>query len=515
MKQITLAEIFYLCYVGIMFFAKGIGLYDGQFLFTLLLVIAVIFYCLKMLMTSYAVKELVMIALLILAGGLTYVISGEKGILIYIFMVTGMKNVPLKRIFTVGLATWTISFGGMFLLTATKIVASPFKIHEKFGLGFFIRWGLGHSHPNVLHISYLTFAMLVLYVLGKRVHLQWLGLLMAGNLYVYLYSLSNTGVIAVTFLLALNLYFLYRERLAVIEKILINLLLPGCLLFSFALPFVFYNTWVEAFYHNSLGAFFKTLASRLLLSHRFLSENPLSLFGANYADILTRWITLDSSFVFVYVVHGVVLSFVIFIAYLLIIFRFTLAEKKLELSIILTTLLAGLSEPFLFNTSFKNLSLFFLALLLFTGKARKELRFLPDALRGITVKIPELSGFRKHLDSVSSNWNRHRQRIFLIFIVAGLLGAGIAGFFMPQPEAIMAPAILCDETDQESFYLSSLAEAEAANVRVIGYVDGETEMLVFSGNTIILERVRAIVTGGLLLGALCSGGFLMIGRKKL
>ena len=110
----------------------------------------------------------------------------------------------------------------MFLIHALHLVDGPFKVHDKYGMGMVIRWGMGYSHPNVLHISYFT--LVVLIVLAEQSRFNWkkaLGL-MFGNILVFLYSLSNTGLFVVTAYLILNLYWAYREKLNKFEKTLID-----------------------------------------------------------------------------------------------------------------------------------------------------------------------------------------------------------------------------------------------------------------------------------------------------
>ena len=490
-KQIALSEIFYLCFIVLMLFAKGIGLYDGQLSYKLFLIVAVFFYVLKMLMTSYSIWEFTIITFFLLIGGLSYFISGEKGILIYIFMVTGMTNVPLKRIFNVAFITWIISFGGMFLLTVTHILESPFKIHDKFGAGYLIRWGLGHSHPNVLHISYLTLVMLSIYLLNKHFDLKWFIILLFGNIYVFLYSLSSTGFISVCFLLSFNLYWYYRKRFNIAENVLVSAILPICLILSMLVPVILTG--------QAFDIVNKIVNTRLRLSRHFLLENPISLFGTRSSNITNQWYTMDNSYIYLYVLHGIILFSVIMIAYFVIIRRYLKTEKGMELSIILTTLVTGITEPFMFNTSFKNLSLFFFGELIFEDK--KTIYFLPVKIRAVTITLLDY-GFllQSKAIKIKKVYQSKRRRIWLFTGAIMLITGFMFGVFQNPPDAFIAPRNQTDASKLEAVYLDSLSEMEGLNIKILGCIDNTTEIVVFSGNIVILEWIRGIVTGMLLVG---------------
>lgn len=531
--KIPLAELFYFGYLVPLFFAKGIGLYDGQTSFKVFLVFALFCYGAKMLMTSYRFWELLVIGGLLSIGAFTYYLSGEKGALLYIMMVTGMKNVSLGRIFKVLLVTWTVSFGGMVLLTASGIITSPYKIHEKFGLGHLIRWGLGHSHPNVLHISYLTFAMLAIYVLGKRINLKWLGLLMLGNLYVFLYSLSSTGFISVCVFLMLNIYWLYRKKIGLPEKILIYAVLPGCIILSLVAPFLLTGRAFEIVD--------KMLNTRLYLTKHFLTNTPPALLGTRTADITSPWYAMDNSYLYAYVAYGIILFSLIMLAYFVIIHRFVKTNKRMELSIILTTLAAGLIEPFLFNVSFKNVSLFFIGETIFGSKdIRKSIYFLPERFRNICITLPDIgSSFLFFVHDSVELVQKKRLRFGLIFTVVAFIGGLLCYLLIPYPDAYVAPRKHCEmkdwnttfslisypdgyiipsehcEVDDRStmFFLESSFYADE-KIRVLEDVDPEMPLEYFTGNIVMMEKIRNMITGGLLLGLSAVFAFILLDRRK-
>lgn len=105
-------EIIYYIYFSIMLLAKGIGLYEGMPVFNLCLAVSTGVLLLKMAMDSYSLREAACIFALVSLGVIIWRKSGEKGPLLYLLMLVGMKDIPVKRVFRIGLLVW-----GSFWLT--------------------------------------------------------------------------------------------------------------------------------------------------------------------------------------------------------------------------------------------------------------------------------------------------------------------------------------------------------------------------------------------------------------
>lgn len=523
--QITVKEIFYYLFFSLLLFAKGIGLYDGQPLFKVFLVAALLCYGALMALTSFSLRETLIVGGLLLLGGIVYLYSGEKGALLYIMMVTGLKNIPIKRVFTVGLITWGFSFIGLFILTATHIVDSSFKVHDRFGLGFLIRWSLGYAHPNVLHISYLTFVLFLVYRLGRRFNLKWFAILMVGNAYVFLYSISATGLIAVTFYLLLCLYWYWRQkadrtsdireaadqeagqeksgdtRLWLIEKLIIKIGLPVFAGLSLIAPLVLQG--------RAFDIVNKIVNTRLTLSKHFLTNHPFSLFGTRTENITTAFFSMDNSYLFAYVSYGAVLFAVILLSYFLLINRYCRKNKGSELCMMIASLAAGVTEPFLFNSSFKNVSLLFLGELIYNGSMKKEWAVLAKVDRTLVWILPD---WNHRMGNIKTVFVNNIRKIVLLFSASFLAGAVIYGMttFASQPDAIIIPRKDSDIKYETSIYLESPEQYQEENVKVLNYVDQQTEMIYFEGNIVKLEWVRGIITSAFLTGVVAVVTMLLI-----
>lgn len=491
MSRISLSEVCYYVFFVLLLTAKGAGFYDGQTVFKIFLVIAVLFWLLKMILTAYTYKELSVVLLLLVLGGIVYLVSGEKGALLYIMMITGLKNIPLKRVFKVGGICWGLIFTANVWIHAIGLLEGPFKVHDKLGLGMIIRWGLGYSHPNVLHVSYLVLVMFLIYLMKDR--FNWKAALgfMLGNFVIYLYSVSSTGIIAVTFYLMLSLYWKYRGRLNVVEKILIQLVFPFCVVLSLAAPFLLQGKWFDIVN--------KIVNTRLNLAKYFLSLNPPTLFGVRLSEIITVRLTMDNSYVFAFVTYGIVLFIVIVLGYVLLVHKYCEEQKGSELCIILACFVGGVTEPFLFNTAFKNLSLLFMKDIVFEENKTVCLHFLERFDKEYTFQkgIPRgcrvIRGVRK-------------KRLILAALIGFIVGGIVYQCCWREPARIIVPRSECDINDLEdaTVYLTFDDVAADKESKVIGYVDSQTEMEVYSGNIVGLEHLRGLLSWGMTAGVLCA-----------
>ena len=221
--KIKLQEIMYLLYFIVLFGIRSVGIYEGMFLYNLALVVGVLIWGLKILMTEHSILEYVLIGGMLLLALIIYKNTGEKGLLLYFTMMLGMKKVKTKRVFKTGLGVLAFSFVILIILSLLGIKEEIFYMQKRGDVEMF-RHALGYPHPNTLHTTYVILMSLVVYLLGKQNWKKLLaiyGALFAGSLYIYLYSGSRTGLLISAFYLTMNFYFQVRGKLSIFEKLCI------------------------------------------------------------------------------------------------------------------------------------------------------------------------------------------------------------------------------------------------------------------------------------------------------
>ena len=496
-------EIFYYLFFAILLFAKGIGLYDGMKEFTICLLAAFLCFAVKICLTEHTLGELLQMAVLLGMGFLSWRNSGEKAAFIYIAVIVGMKHVPVKRVFKVGAVIWTIAFFGTTILALTRQIPDLALVHSKLGLGHIIRWSLGYTHPNVLHISYVILLVFFFYLarLNRRQLLIWTGVAYLFNFYIFLYSVSYTGLILTTVYLLLNLYFNLRTKESRLEKILIMCVFPVCALLSVIGPVV-----VKGRMFDILN---KMMNTRWNLSRYFLTHQPITLFGGRMTDLPDTSYSIDCSYVYALMYYGIALFVLLCAAYFLTVRYEVKMEKRKELAIMLSFFIAGMSEPFMANLSFKNLTLLFIGEYYYQAApfwqrgvvgriAGKKIRTTPWTEKEMNIALPEWSGLHDLPAYLKGNY----LKMLATGIAAALLSGGIYYYTAKPADCVYADTGLSDYWSGEKVYLNAAELPDDWNGIIVGSADGNTEMYVLTGNIVWLEQVRESVSVGLGAGIL-------------
>lgn len=486
--EISAGELLYWGFWGVMLFAKGIGLYEGMKLYNFCLIGAFLCVIAKILFTKHSGKDYVWMGLLALLSGIVYIHSGDKSALIYTMMIIGLKNVPLRRLFKIGAVIWGTCFLFMTVLGVFGVVTGPILVHERFGLGPVIRWSLGYTHPNVLHISYTVLVAFILYSVrldGKRLFF-WITGLFLGNCYILLYSGSNTGFLLTCIYLFFFVYFHMRNKLNKLERAGIYCVLPFCILFSIVGPILLRPFPI-------FDVINKITNTRYLASRIYLTGTGITLFGSRVDEKISLGFALDCSYVEAFVYYGIILFTVFMLGYFLIIRQFAKQNKTKELALVLSFLIAGVSEPFLFNTSFKNLPLLFVGSYFFQ---------LADSWKSASVLEREFclvswnssisfdrESWKKIGGIINTAWKK-KGKIITIGILAGVCASALFVTTQRPKDSVYIPVENTDVPEQETVYLDIEKLPENFNGIVLNYRGPDVEMYKFTGNIVILEYVR-------------------------
>lgn len=490
--KIKMEEAFFWGFFILLTLAKALGFYEGQKLFLLLVVPGLLCGLLKILASPYTRRQFFMVAVLLSMTALVYWRSHAIGILFVAFLVLGMKEISVKKAFHVGLWVWAVCSVFLSVFSFFRLEHTIYRVHAKLGLGHIFRWSLGFTHPNILHITYLALCAFILYEMGERYRLRHFLLLMIGNLLVFLYSVSYTGFGIVAVLLTGCLYVQIRSRFCILEKVLVNLVLPFSLFYSFVMPiFLNYNGYIHVL--NLL------LNTRLWLAKQFLSPEYRSLFGIDISQVVKSSMTMDNSYVMGYINYGLIPFGIIIIGYFALLFHLTRRQKTRELVILVCFLAAGWTEQLLFNTSFKNITLIFLGALLFEQReGEKECCILPCFQKEIGIPfagLPDLLFTR-----AKTVWKSHRKSILAMILAGGVAGGVLCAVCYEVPVGYVVQRFYTDGLEETSVYLESGDDPAYAGYRVMNYKDAETPMQLVTGKAVELEKLRYYL-GSILIGA--------------
>lgn len=514
-KKLTIEESVYYAFFIILAVTKGLGFYEWQKVFILLIVPALFFGLLKIFISKYTRRQRVtVIALLILTAVVLYE-SGEVGILFVMLTILGMKNISVEKVLRLGLWVWVISTILLSVVSYFMIENTVYRIDDKLGLGPVFRWSLGFTHPNTLHTTYLALCAYIIYNLSGRFGFRHFLLLMLGNIIVAFYSVSYTGFIFVTILLAGEMYVAVRPKFCLLEKLLVNLALPFFLYISFVLPLIIFTSR----YTGYIQLLNQILSTRIFLARTYLQPECMSLFGVrmSYLSQIRYYLSIDNSYIWAFIHYGIIPFVLLTAAYFVLVFDYSRRQKTREVVIIVCLLGAGYMEPLLFNTSFKNISLLFLGELLFRQKEGAEEYCLFPALR---KKTEELAAFvyERIPDRIwqlyripvwlKGTWKTCRRQIAAGVIVGAMSGAALFGLCYSSPEGFIVPRQRTNWEDKTYITLNE-EDPEYEGYKVLNYVDDETPMQIVDGDAVTLERGRYL-TGSILIGGL-AGYLLTVG----
>lgn len=106
--KMKIEEAFFWGFFVLLSLAKGLGFYEGQKLFVLLVVPGLLCGLLKILVTPYTGRQLIMVIALLSMIALVYCRSRSLGILFVGFLVLAMKGMQVKKVMQAGLWIWAV-----------------------------------------------------------------------------------------------------------------------------------------------------------------------------------------------------------------------------------------------------------------------------------------------------------------------------------------------------------------------------------------------------------------------
>lgn len=338
---------------------KAIGLTEGQWPFEFALIIGFCVFGVKLLVTEYSLYEWGMNLFLLVAGGYVFWHNGHLEVLVASTMLIGMKGMDKQRVIKTISYIWIPLFSIMVVQAVLGGYQGWVARAGKEGRdNFYLRYSLGYTHPNVLHMTYLLICMLLIALIkvrGKKLIILS-SLLMLGNLYIFAYSVSMTGIITVTFLICLNCYLGMRKKNYMLEKVVLYIGTVCIIVSPIVVPPLLRGKWIDIF--------------RILTNRRFpyLQEIykyfPPTLFGTSVNNISVATAGLneyemgfnvDSSFAYIWLYHGCILFGLFVVGFAMALLFANQDREKEEISIFAAAALAGTQEQFLGNLSMKNI----------------------------------------------------------------------------------------------------------------------------------------------------------------
>ncbi len=505
---IRINELIYYIYFLCLFGSRAVGLYDGQKLYNAFLVLGAGFFVIKICTTRHTLAEYIGSFALLFIAGLTYIFSGEKGLLIYFTMMLGMKGIAKEKVIRTGLYVLGISYFILYFLSVTGLITELNHMNKRSGYGFLMRHSLGYPYPNTAHTTFLILVILFFYLYKSESTIKLIKasvIAMLLNLYIYVYTVSLTGLISVTIYLLVNFYLQKRTGRSKIESVLILLLFPAVVIFSIAGPLLAKGD-IFSFMN-------KLLHKRYEYALYFLTNEKVTPFGSYFKAPPTNWYMLDNSFLYLFLQLGVISFIAVCIIYILWIKNLIDEDQRPELAVMITFCFIGMSDPFLFNLSYKNITFIFIGSWLFS-EFEKRSDNLPKLLRKDFILLPigekELTfntGSLAKIKSVTSKTFIKTGKSFIAYtiIFAAALFIGYAAYTgtHTEPKILYVDSKIADPYFSHSNIEMTMQDVNTALAEgnlVEGYDEEDPTMYVFKKKAPHMEYIRSALTCGVFSG---------------
>lgn len=496
--KVTVSELLFYIFAGSLLFAKGMGFYEGQWPFDILVIVAYSAFAIRVVVTRQNIYALIVTMVATILGIVIYHNSGEMGALFHLTFLVGMFGISERRIWKGAYYIWIFTFIVQFITSFVGINPNNiYRIHQKAGQ-YVVRWSLGYTHPNVLHISYVILIMLIMYVNkytgGKLIKATFLAFI--GNLIVFAWSFSYTGMLFCVVYLGTNLILSSNIKKTIISKIIVVCIVPFAALFS-----VFGPVLIKGRLFDIIN---KALSTRFELSRYYLTTQPITLLGTRDFVVSDQSIVLDCSYVYGLMHYGIVFFVLLTVGLLVAVVKLWNDNEMQGLAIVLAITIAGITEPFLSNTSFKNIVFIFLGSILYSNLNRldtvklKLLGSIGD--RTITFNTGILKDLKRNMADVIISLRR-----LLVVVAAIAVIAGSVGYLNIEkhPDYLYSLLWKCDrkptpEDDpfSENVYLDIENLPDDFNGLILSYQDADTPLYQYDGFTLEFEYLRRAIGWG-------------------
>ncbi|WP_370831243.1 hypothetical protein [Clostridium sp.] len=350
----TLGEWLYYIFFTLLTIGKAIGLNANNKILQLMTILAFIMLLIKLLITQYTKREIIICVILITIGVMSYLSSGREGVILTIVTIIGLKNISYKRILYLTFIIRSFIFTSLITLSLSGIIENVTVNHWRDGVGIVNRYGLGYDHPNLLHTNLFILVILFIYIFYEKLNIAcYIGILTI-NLLIYNFSVSRTGLFAI--ILAVLITVLLKRKL-ISNRVfydICKIVIPLCVLFTIITAFGYKK-------FDLIKKIDRIFSGRIYYSSYFLSSYKWNAFGRNLVGDNNL---LDNGYVVLIINYGIIIFGLYILGYHKIVKRFIAYNMNKELLMIILFSIYGVTEGYIPNI-FLNLSLIFLSSIIF------------------------------------------------------------------------------------------------------------------------------------------------------
>ena len=172
-----------------------------------------VLFCIKILLTYYTKTEWLVMILLGIIGGVSYLCSGDEYVLSVVVMIFAAKKTDMRRV-----CKWI--FGMALLASVITAILSIIGIGgilvdiRDYGRGGVeARWCLGFGHANNVHGTAWYLTVFLIYLFFEKLDWRHYAVLTIGNFILFAFTISKAGFIAMQLVLTAGFLLRYIKML--------------------------------------------------------------------------------------------------------------------------------------------------------------------------------------------------------------------------------------------------------------------------------------------------------------
>lgn len=330
----------------------------------------------KVLLTRFTKKEFLIIAPITLLALYNYRVSGNIFCVYTILVLAASKDIDYSILFkTLFYSTLsTIIFVGILSFWE---IGSPIKLVEDFGRGMIeTRYCFGLHHPNIWHQAIgrcIIFACIGYY---KQLNIIHLLILFVFNYFIYRLSVSRTGLIAISIILLLMIFYKYLEKL--MHSLFVKICSFTCIISVYILYVYFTYDFATNWSLNAQLFDWKVTTGRIQQAIDYLMFNPIKPFASRFPDDGTLF---DLGAYRLFYESGYLWAGVFFLAFLVLIILSLKKHWDIVIPICVYFVFCSLYEFDPVTRPTYNIVAFFLPLLIFKSTANQFNTFMLSSQR--------------------------------------------------------------------------------------------------------------------------------------
>ena len=315
----------------------------------------------KILLTRYTKKEFFLLAPIAILALYNYTVSGNIYCVYTILVIACMKDVDYAALFKVLFYSTLGSVIFVGILSYFNI-GSPTQLTQDFGRGLVeTRYCFGLYHPNIWHQAIgrcIIFACIGYY---KQLNIIHLLILFVFNYFIYRMSVSRTGLIAVSIVLILMIFYKYLTKF--MHTLFIKICAVIGMLGVYGL-YVYYTIKLAGEeYHLPAELFnWKVATGRLRQALDFLETHPIQMFSSRFPDDGTLF---DCGFFRIFYECGYLWSGIFFLALFTLVIIALKNNWDIIIPVVVYFIFCSLYEFDPVTRPTYNIAVFFLPLLIF------------------------------------------------------------------------------------------------------------------------------------------------------